>query len=268
MLLKDRPSRLGRMGRPKQILEMAGAMPEPETRVTRGVKRKQPAPTAALRASEDGGGSERDWQALFNQMDVDGCGSISWAELNLWTKTHGMGLSPTDLDEMFRVCDEDGDQQISFGEFMAAVKDQGFSFHQWQIAASIKPTHDALLKEFSARRAFDALGVVAPVSATRRLYDDEANVWTERAVEVQLAEEAFIKGGMRRCFAMKLRVAERGTPRTQWKEYLAKEYLSEASESVARQLDKHEGDVRMQARGGLGRTVALYDRASALYQIS
>jgi hypothetical protein len=27
MLLKDRPSRLGRMGRPKQILEMAGTQP-------------------------------------------------------------------------------------------------------------------------------------------------------------------------------------------------------------------------------------------------
>ena len=61
------------MGRPKQILEMVGAVPKPETRVTRGVKRKQPTPAA----SDDGDGSERDWHALFNQMDVDGCGSIS-----------------------------------------------------------------------------------------------------------------------------------------------------------------------------------------------
>ena len=215
--------------------------------MTRSVKRKQPAPAAAPpSAGEDGGGSERDWHALFDQMDADGCGSISWAELHLWTKTHGMGLSPTDLDEMFRMCDEDGDHQISFPEFMTAVKDQGF--HQWQIAASIKPTHDALLKEVRARRAFDELVEVSPVFATRWLYDDEAKVWTDRLVEVQLAEDFFIKGGMRRCFAMKLRVAQRGTPRTQWKEYLAKDYLSVAEDSVAQQHAKLKGDVRMQAR--------------------
>src|ERR1041385_1411736 len=74
---------------------------------------------AQCQQSQQSGGLQDVMQALFNQADSDGDGSISSSEFgSLLNHTNGAGAaSASNTSDLFKSIDKDGDGQISLAEF-------------------------------------------------------------------------------------------------------------------------------------------------------
>jgi len=54
-------------------------------------------------------------QSLFDQIDADGSGTLSFSEL--WTRLADAGLTEQEVESLFHRLDSDGDGNVSFSEF-------------------------------------------------------------------------------------------------------------------------------------------------------
>jgi len=57
----------------------------------------------------------------FQYIDVDGSGSIGAHELKTALRQWNVGLDDAQADELIKNCDEDGNGQISYSEFVDAL---------------------------------------------------------------------------------------------------------------------------------------------------
>ena len=78
----------------------------------------------AVRAKLLAKNTPEDIALSFSKFDLDGDGSISRAELGRGMNAIGIKLSTKELDHLMDVCDEDGDGQLDFNEFVTKVLNQ------------------------------------------------------------------------------------------------------------------------------------------------
>jgi Ca2+-binding EF-hand superfamily protein/CRP-like cAMP-binding protein len=66
----------------------------------------------------------QDIAVAFSKFDFDGDGSISRSELARGMNMLGIKLKPSEIDHLMDVCDEDGNGELDFNEFVTKILDQ------------------------------------------------------------------------------------------------------------------------------------------------
>lgn len=97
----------------------------------------------------------------FVEMDSDGSGSVSYAELS--AALRGAGLPDEDIGKLAEALDEDGDGQISYDEFMAVAAQEQVSRVEFDMSGR------SVLCIASQCGATGAFAGVAPVAITQHL---------------------------------------------------------------------------------------------------
>ncbi|KAJ2817468.1 hypothetical protein GGI24_005388 [Coemansia furcata] len=104
-----------------------------------------------------------EYREAFDQLDKDGDGKITAADLKAMLKSVGQNPSDEDIQDMFKELDEDGCGTMDFEEFLAQIQTQAAECNEDDVAKENFKTFDengdGFITKSELRKALDKFGM-------------------------------------------------------------------------------------------------------------